>query len=290
MTAIALQTGKASAEIALEGAQARIWTIGGTPLLWRPNPVFWPDTAPILFPVVGWTAGGRVRVGATCYPLGLHGFARHADFAVGLQAPGSVRLDFASNAATRKLYPFDFFFSVEHGLSEMRFATVLTIANRGVTPMPYACGLHPGFCWPFAGGSLTDYRLRFEHAEEPFVPEISTAGLFLPTRRRLPLDGPILPLTPDLFANEALCFLAAKSRFVRFEHESGAAITIEAESFPHFAVWSRPGASFLSIETWTGYGDPENFEGDLFEKPSMLILPPGEQARHAANYIYTPAK
>lgn len=72
---------------------------------------------------------------------------------------------------------------------------------------------------------------------------------------------------------------------MRFEHELGATVTVEVVDIPHFAVGSRPGAAFLSIETWTGHGDPENFKGDLFDKPSTLVLLPAEKARHAANYI-----
>lgn len=286
MTTIALQAGTARAEIALNGGEARAWAIADRSLLWRPDPAYWADTAPILFPIVGWTAGGRVRIGDSFYPLGLHGFARHADFTVTRQAPAAVRLELASTATTRILYPFDFRLSVDHVLGETRFTTILTIANVGATPMPYACGLHPGFCWPFAGGSMADYRLRFEHAEVPFVPEISAAGLFLPSQRPVPLEAEILPLTPALFAKEALCFLSAKSRSIRFEHQSGAAIIVETEDFPHFALWSRPGAPFLSIETWTGHGDPQDFAGSLFDKPGMRLLAPGAEARHAATYVY----
>ncbi len=286
MTTIVLQYGKARVEIARYGGEARSWAIADRSLLWRPDPAYWADTAPILFPVVGWTAGGQVRIGDSFYPLGLHGFARHAEFTVTQQAPASVRLELESTAETRRLYPFDFCLSVDYVLSEKRFATILTIANRGAVPMPYACGLHPGFRWPFAGGTLTDYRLRFERPEDPFVPEISATGLFLPSRRPVPLEVEILPLAPELFAKEALCFLDAKSRSIRFEHKSGAAIIVEVEDFPYFALWSRPGAPFLSIETWTGYGDPQDFAGSLFDKPGMRLLAPGTKARHAANYVY----
>jgi galactose mutarotase-like enzyme len=291
MTRIELRAGRAQVEIAARGAEMRSWTIEGRSLIWQPDPAFWADTAPILFPVVGWTANGRVRVGETFYPLGLHGFARHEDFAIAQQAPDCVRLELLSKAATLAQYPFDFSFSVEYKLSETLLTTALTIANRGAAPLPYACGLHPGFCWPFAGGDPADYRLRFAAVEEPFVPEISDRGLFLPHRRHVPLqkapDGTILPLTPDLFAKEALCFLSARSRSVCFEHEaSGAALVIEVEDFPHFALWSRPGAPFLSIETWTGYGDPHDFAGEIFDKPGMRMLAHGATARHAARYIY----
>lgn len=285
---VILQAGSATAEIALLGAEMHSWTVGGRPLLWKPDPAVWPQTAPILFPVVGWTRNGSVRVGDSHFPLGLHGFARASEFTIAARTPSSIRLDLASSAATRALYPFDFRLSVEHHLDAARLTTALTVTNCGGGPMPYACGLHPGFCWPFAGGEMADYGLVFETAEEPWVPDISRAGLFSPTKRCIGLEGARLALAADLFAKEALCFLDARSRSVRFEHRSGAALVVAAEDFPHFAFWGRPPAPFLSIETWTGYGDPEGFAGDLFEKPSMRLLAPGAQARHAAHYSLEP--
>jgi galactose mutarotase-like enzyme len=287
MTRINLRAGCAQAEIATKGAEARVWTIGDKSFLWSPDPTYWADTAPILFPVVGWTVDGRVRVGETFHPLGLHGFARHEDFAVVDQTPQYVRLELASSAATLARYPFEFGFCVEYKLDENAFGIVLTVTNLGAAPLPYACGLHPGFRWPFAGGTLEDYCLRFAAAEGPFVPEISDKGLFLPNRRQIPLEGQLLRLTAELFAKEALCFLFAQSRCVRFEHvPSGSALVVEVEDFPHLAFWSRLGAPFLSIETWTGYGDPHGFAGEIFEKPGMRVLAPGAAARHAACYKY----
>jgi galactose mutarotase-like enzyme len=155
--------------------------------------------------------------------------------------------------------------------------------------MPYACGLHPGFRWPFASGAHGDYAIRFSAEEDPFVPDISKEGLFRVARRRIPLGGRNLALTPELFAMEALCFLYARSGGLRFEHRGGAALTVETSNFAHFALWSKPRADFLAIECWTGHGDPDNFEGDLFEKPSMRVLAPGAVAHHVARYSFAPA-
>ncbi len=54
--------------------------------------------------------------------------------------------------------------------------------------------------------------------------------------------------------------------------------------FDHCALWTRPPAPYLCLEAWTGYSDPEGFAGDIFEKPSMRTLAPGETARHEATY------
>jgi galactose mutarotase-like enzyme len=164
-------------------------------------------------------------------------------------------------------------------------SVALSVENRGTVAMPYACGVHPGFRWPFAGAAPEDYLLRFSEKENPLVPVIAPGGLISQAKRRLPLEGRTLRLAPDLFEDDALCFLDAKSRVVRFEAPDGAAIVVES-GFPHFGIWCRPGNGFLCIEEWTGFGDPEDFSGDLFAKPSMLVLPPGASGRHAARYTY----
>jgi galactose mutarotase-like enzyme len=285
---IHLQSGEAAAEVALHGAELRAWSVADRPLIWTPDPTIWADTAPILFPVVGWTRGGRVRVGGRSYPLGLHGFARHMKFEVDGQGMDWVRLRLDSSSDSSKIYPFDFTVFVTYRLTGEALRTELSIANIGNQGMPYACGLHPGFCWPFAGGAPDDYAIDFAAEETAEVPVISAAGLFTRRTRAVPLIGRRLALSEDLFAREALCFLDAKSPNLRFAHRSGAAITLTLEDFPHIALWSRQGGRFLSIEAWTGHGDFEDSDGDLWAKPSMIHLEPGATGRHAATYAFAP--
>ena len=61
---------------------------------------------------------------------------------------------------------------------------------------------------------------------------------------------------------------------------------MDFSGFDQAALWTRSGAPFLCLEAWTGYSDPEGFAGDLFDKPSMRVLAPGERARHAGGYRY----
>ena len=286
---IVLEAGMARAMIAFDGAEIKLWEVAGTSLLWQPDPLVWPETAPILFPVVGWTKDGEVKVGERSFPLGLQGFARARRFELIDQERQAVRLRLVSDAATRALYPFDFSFIVEHRLSESGLQTSLDIANMGDHAMPYACGVHPGFRWPFASGAADAYRIHFAAAEDPQVPEIAPGGFMSQRKRLLPLQDKILPLARSLFENDALCFLNARSHGLRFEAPDGAAITLDVEDFPHLALWCRPGHGYLCLEAWTGYSDPEDFTGDLFAKPSMRLLAPGQRARHAAIFSYEPA-
>ncbi len=286
---VRLQSGAATADVALRGAELRAWSVDGTPLLWKADPAIWEDTSPILFPVVGWTRGGQIEVGGVSYPMGVHGFARSQHFDILEQEPSRVRLGLGASDDTRREYPFFWQLELEYALSGPDLSVAISVQNDGMSPMPYACGLHPGFRWPFAGGALEDYEIVFDAAEAPSVPVISGEGLLRRQSRSVPLDGRRLPLSAALLANEALCFLNAKSRALRFSHASGAAIHVALQDFPHVALWSRPGGCFLSIEAWTGHGDFTDADGDLFRKPSMRHLAGGESACHRAKFSFVSA-
>ncbi len=240
---ICLRSGTARAEISAQGAEILDWQTDGHALLWKQDAAVWGDTAPILFPVVGWTRGGQVRVAGKSYPLGLHGFARHRRFRVTRLAADFVRLSLDSDPETKALYPFDFRLSVDYRLDGSSLRIGLGIGNRGSEPMPYACGLHPGFAWPLSEGGQSGHRILFDQQEEPRVPEITRDGLFAPRLRSVPLKGQALALTPKLFAHEALCFLDAKSRGLRYEAKGGAALRVETENFaPCRALGEAAGA------------------------------------------------
>lgn len=248
-------------------------------------PNIWDQTAPILFPVVGATRDGCIRVGDKTYPLGLHGFAWKKRFEIVERRDDYLRLALEDNDETRALYPFAFRLEVEFRLGPSALENSLVVTNTGATPLPYACGLHPAFRWPFAG-STAQHSIVFEKEERPTVPIIGPGGLFTRRKRPVPLVDRRLPLWQALMTNEALCFLDARSRRLIYDNGAGARLVAELEDFPHIALWSLPPAPFLCIEAWTGHGDPEGFTGDLFEKPSMRILAPGERARHGAVFAF----
>jgi len=275
--------------VAARGAEALAWSVDGRDLLWSRGTNHWDAVAPVLFPCVGWSRGGVIRVGGQTYPMPGHGFAAASDFALIDQGEASALFELAESAATQARYPFPFRLRVRHTLSERAFRIDMEVHNPGLAPLPFALGLHPGFAWPFAGGRADEYRVVFAQAERPEVPEITVGGLFTARMRPAPLDGRALALSHDLFAREALCFLDARSRALCFEAPCGARIEAVADGFRHWALWSRPGAPFLCVEAWTGHGDPEGFAGEFAEKPSMDILAPGASCDYAMTWTFAPA-
>jgi galactose mutarotase-like enzyme len=283
---VTLQHGKARASVTRLGAEWRSWSVDGQDLLWTGDPAWWSQTAPILFPLVGWSRDGKVRIDGKVLPMPVHGFASASSFTVVEQGSDHVRLELSNTGETMAIFPFAFRFSVQYRLTEDALSIGLTVENPGKRDLPYACGLHPGFRWPFAGGEPSDYAIEFEAPEDPRVPVIAPGGLFSTQRRSIPLDGRQLKLSPELFAREALCFLDIKSHSLRFSGPNGSSIAMRTKDFPHYALWSKSGAPLLSIEAWTGHGDPEGFEGELTDKPSLRKLKPGAAATHEAVFSF----
>lgn len=278
----------AHALVALEGAEPLAWRACGRDLLWTPDPAVWDRASPILFPIVGRARAGTVRVDGRAHPMGIHGFAAASRFEPVEVASDRIRLRLVDDEATRERYPFAFRLDVSYRVMGDALSAAFEVENTGSDAMPYALGFHPGFAWPFAGGPREGHRIDFAEPEQPEVPVITKDGLFAADRRPVPLEGCMLALDDAVMAREALCFLDANSRALRFVAPDGSAIKLEAEDFPHWALWSRPPARFLCIESWTGHGDPDGFEGDLFEKPSMRVLAPGAVARHAVHMRFVP--
>ncbi|MCW2273975.1 aldose 1-epimerase family protein [Rhodoblastus acidophilus] len=279
---VQISCGDAIARVNLRGAELKSWVVGGDDLLWPGDPASWPDSAPLLFPVVGWTRDG-IRVDGRRYPLGLHGFIRHQIFAVVAAAPDRVTLATSADAQTKTLFPFNFHMNIEYQITTNKLRQVLHVVNEGSRPMPYAVGLHPGFRWPLPGATRA-HAVIFDSVEAAEVPVIAPGGLFSQEKRAVPLHGRRLDLTPNLFS-EALCFLDANSRGLDFCSDEKV-LRMTLDNFRHIALWSLPGAKFLCLEAWTGHGDPVGFDGDLSEKPSMRLLVPGEKARHAATFSW----
>lgn len=282
---IVLKSEGAEAQVSALGAELTRWRVDGRDLLWSADPRWWERTAPVLFPIVGWARDGRIMVDGRRRPMGVHGFAAARPFAVKAAGEDHARLTLRDDEASRDVYPFAFRLTLDYRLKGVCLAMTGEVENRGDRPMPYAFGFHPGFVWPLSG-ERDGHAVLFDREERPDVPVIAPGGLFGEERWPVPLAGRRLPLSDALFAREALCFLNAASRTLRYEAPDGSGLRFDLFDCPHLALWSKPGALFLSVEAWTGHGDPVGFDGELKDKPSMRLLAPGEVARHGMTVTF----
>ncbi len=285
---ITLARGGQRATVSPTGAELKAWSVDGHELLWPGDAAWWSGSAPVLFPIVGWARDGMIRIDGVSRPMGVHGFAAASRFRQVAGDGAACTLELSADAGTSALYPFAFRLTVTHALTDTGLDTAVTVTNEGDRPMPYALGLHPGFCWPLSGDRRDGHAVVFAEPEEPSVPVIAPGGLFSDDRRSVPLDGRRLVLTDAVFAAEALCFLDARSTSWSLEAPDEARLTMALDGFPHLALWSKPGAPFVCLEAWTGHGDPVGFSGELRDKPSMRLLAPGAGATARMGLAFTP--
>lgn len=277
-----LKAGASIARFSALGAECRAWRVGGRDLLWPGDAAVWPAVAPVLFPTCGWSRDGAIRVGDQVYPMPVHGFAAQCLFHASQSRDNEIVFTLADSAQTRAHYPFAFDLAIAYRLAPDAVQAEFVVTNRGSVPMPYACGLHPGFVWGEGA-----HRFVFAQEECAATPVIAPGGLFSSRSRTVPLEGRLLPLSQELFATEALCFLDTRSRTFAFEGPDGT-LAIDAPDFPHLVLWNTAAAPFLAIESWTGTGDPEGFADDFHERPSMIHLPPGQRRTHRVSYRWVP--
>lgn len=248
----------------------------GAELMTNADPAFWTGRAPILFPIVGALTGGRYRLDGREYAMGKHGFARHSTFDVVGVDDDRATFRLEASDATRESYPFDFALTVDFRIDGATLHIATTLANPGDRDLPASFGYHPAFAWPLPyGGAKTDHRMVFDVAEPGAISALSSDGLIAGTRAS-PLDGPVLALRDDLFVDDALIWSPVESRGLTYGVEGRPHLRIDWDA-PELGVWTKPGAAYVCVEPWWGEADPAGYAGEIWDKPGILRLAPGER-------------
>lgn len=275
---LTIATDQLSAVIAPLGAELiHLRDPAGRELMTDADPAFWTGHAPILFPIVGALNGGTYRLGNDEYALPQHGLARKLPFELVAQDAASVTLRLTDTEATRQAYPFAFALDVTHAIAGATLTTTVAVINRGEGDMPASIGFHPAFAWPLPyGRPRADHRIEFERDEPAKLNRIVPGGLIGPADRATPLEGRTLALHDDLFAVDALVWESIESQSVRYGAADGPQLRIDFPNTPMLGIWSKPGAAFVCVEPWHGIADPQGFTGEIWDKPGMMRVAPGE--------------
>ena len=92
-------------------------------------------------------------------------------------------------------------------------------------------------------------------------------------------------LRDELFKDDVLIFDQLRSKKLRFDAPGTPVLEFHWEGFEQLGIWTKPGADFLCIEPWRGLPSPKDFDGEISEKPGMLLIPPG--GRRCFRYTVT---
>lgn len=279
-------------EITVKEQGAELTSIFSEPFnleyLWQADPVFWPRHAPVLFPIVGKLKDNKYYFEGKDYSLNQHGFARDKTFKF-MPSANTNELIFVlkDDAETLATYPFHFEFHVVYTLHENTLQVIYKVINTGNSEMCFSLGGHPAFNCPLhENESFEDYFLEFncnENAEKWLLENGLRSG-----KTEIVLDNEkILPLTEELFADDALVFKNLKSTSVKLKSkrtENG--LDFNFIGFPYLGIWKKPGAHFICIEPWFGVADDVNTDQEFSTKEGVLMLEAGE--KFVCNYSIIP--
>ncbi len=245
--------------------------------MWSGDPAYWGKKSPVLFPIVGELKDHTYTYNSQQYKMSRHGFARDMLFEIDETAPDSLTFSIVANSATLAVYPFSFRFSVKYTLVENIVQVSYIVENTDDKIMYFSVGGHPAFRVPVGEGSFEDYQLVFNQKENVGRWPLSSDGLIKMDPTPLLDNENVLPLTKELFANDAIVLAGLQSNTVSIESPTSPYKTVVGfEGFPYLGIWETKGGDFVCIEPWCGIADTVQATGNLTDKLGINQLAAGE--------------
>ncbi len=244
--------------------------------MWKGDPAYWAKHSPVLFPIVGSLKENVYYINNTAYQMARHGFARDSKFTE--ERKESDRVDFllVSSSETKKNYPFAFEFRIHYSLHDNQLSVGYSITNKGKEDMYFSVGGHPAFAIPLSENThYTDYYLEFEKNETAARWPISAAGLIKTESLPFLQDAGKLPLSKDLFFEDAIVLKNLSSSFICLKSGSTPhGWKFDFTDFPYLGIWAVRNADFVCIEPWCGIADSTDSDQQLIHKEGINRLPP----------------
>lgn len=260
----------------------------GLEYLWNADSKFWGRHSPVLFPTVGRLVEDTYLVDGKPYHLGQHGFARDRDFQVIEQTEKSVRFELDADEDSLAVYPYKFKLSIIYTIEKNTVAVSYEVENTDNKRIYFSIGAHPAFNLPLTDGTtFEDYYLDFGTEEN--LETLCLEGPYRSGEIKKVVDKPAqyLPLSYDLFKNDALIFEALKQKEMTIKSDKTPHfVKVSFPEFPFVGVWTaKPGAPFLCIEPWYGIADGAGESVELRDKAGIEHLEP--EAVFASEYEIT---
>ncbi|AAT04076.1 aldose 1-epimerase family protein [Listeria monocytogenes] len=260
----------------------------GLEYLWNADSKFWGRHSPVLFPTVGRLVEDTYLVDGKPYHLGQHGFARDRDFQVIEQTEKSVRFELDADEDSLAVYPYKFKLSIIYTIEKNTVAVSYEVENTDNKRIYFSIGAHPAFNLPLTDGTtFEDYYLDFGTEEN--LETLCLEGPYRSGEIKKVVDKPAqyLPLSYDLFKNDALIFEALKQKEMTIKSDKTPHfVKVSFPEFPFVGVWTaKPGTPFLCIEPWYGIADGAGESVELRDKAGIEHLEP--EAVFASEYEIT---
>lgn len=249
----------------------------GLEYMWNADPAFWAKSSPILFPIVGTLKEDTYYYEGKSYSLSRHGFARDMYFAITEKETNTITFTLESSEATKEKYPFDFRFDIIYTVIDDTLSVTYKVTNTGKVKMYFSVGGHPAFKVPLVDGTAyNDYYLMFNKSETAGRWPISKEGLIEKNAIPLLKDTNRLPLTKELFFNDALVFKKLHSTSVSLLSSATThGFEFDFTGFPFLGIWAAKNADFVCIEPWCGVADSVDTDQQLVHKEGINELGAG---------------
>ena len=240
---VTIENSKVKASINLLGAELIDWTSkgSGTNHLWTESG--WPNTAPILFPIVGNLAHSTYRYDGQEYKLSRHGFARNSMFKVLVLHSNQVILELTDSEDTRAVYPFNFQFKVMFTLEDEKLSIRYEVTNTGQKAMLFSLGSHPAFI------HTKSATLEFESLSVPF--EGDNGFIDFTKQSHVNWENNTIALDDYDFKQGPLYFRDIKPQTIQLKN-ADTIISMCILNVPFLGIWKKPGCDFICIEPWYG--------------------------------------
>ncbi len=244
--------------------------------LWKGDASIWGRHSPVLFPIVGRLKNDSYSSNGKIYTLPQHGFARDMEFTVLESSSDKIVLSLVYNEETLKKYPYKFELQIYYILSGRKLSTKYKVITHQDEKLHFSIGSHPGFTCPLSKNSnYEDYYLEFSKPETLSL-HVLKDGLI--SNETIPYlnEETTIPLSYELFKNDALVFKNYKSDSISLKHKTkGEIFKFHFAGYPFLGIWSKPGP-FICIEPWYGIADFIDHNGIFEEKTGMRSLKKGE--------------
>ncbi|OIR12757.1 aldose 1-epimerase [mine drainage metagenome] len=247
--------------------------------LWNGDEKFWAKRSPVLFPIVGGLKDNTYFYNNQSYQIKTrHGFARDSEFEVVEQNADSIRFSMQPNEETNKNYPFSFEFQIFYQLIENKVSVTYFIKNTDDKNILFSVGAHPAFNVPLVDGTqFSDYYLLFNETENAGKYPLSKDGLIEKEAVPFLINTNKLPLTKELFYNDALVFKHLASNSISIvSDKTKHGLKVVFDDFPYMGIWNFKDADFVCIEPWCGIADTVDTTQQLAEKEGINNLHAGE--------------
>jgi galactose mutarotase-like enzyme len=273
---ITIENAVISATINPKGAElvSLIHQVSQIDYMWSADPAFWGKSSPVLFPIIGSLKEDTFIYQDKSYHLPRHGFARERVFTVENQTEDSVTFLLKSDVTSLTVFPFSFELRLHYTLDGSQLHVKYEVKNTGGAEMFFSVGGHPAFKVPLvAGTSYEDYYLEFNNTEDLLHWPLTKEGLIEATPEKLLVENGRIPLTKELFYQDALVFKHLQSDGVTLKSDKTShQLRFDFKGFPFLGIWAAKNADFVCIEPWCGIADSANHNQQLTEKEGINRL------------------